>query len=63
LADKINRDVVDSLRRPEVDAMLQRLTLAPMIGSPADAGRFFAEEAERWEQLSRRGMWRVSSWA
>jgi tripartite-type tricarboxylate transporter receptor subunit TctC len=55
LADRINRDVADSLRRPEVDAMLHRLTLEPMIGSRADAGRFFAEEAARWGRVIREG--------
>jgi tripartite-type tricarboxylate transporter receptor subunit TctC len=55
LADKINRDVVDSLRRPEVDAALQRLTLEPMIGSPADAAKFFAEEAARWGRVIKEG--------
>jgi tripartite-type tricarboxylate transporter receptor subunit TctC len=55
LADRINRDVVDGLRRPEVDAMLQRLTLEPMIGSPADARKFFAEEAARWGGVIREG--------
>jgi tripartite-type tricarboxylate transporter receptor subunit TctC len=55
LADKINRDVVDGLRRPEVDAMLRRLTLEPMIGSPADAGKFFAEEAARWGRVIKEG--------
>jgi tripartite-type tricarboxylate transporter receptor subunit TctC len=55
LVDKINRDVVDSLTRREVNATLQRLTLEPMIGSPADAAKFFAEEADRWGRVIREG--------
>jgi tripartite-type tricarboxylate transporter receptor subunit TctC len=55
LADRINRDVVESLGRPEVDAMLQKLTLEPMIGSRTDAGRFFAEEADRWGRVIKEG--------
>jgi tripartite-type tricarboxylate transporter receptor subunit TctC len=55
LADRINRDILESLRRPEVDAMLRRLTLEPMIGSRADAGRFFSEEAARWGRVIREG--------
>src|SRR5262252_7364093 len=51
LADKINRDVVDSLRQPDVTASLARLTLEPMIGSPADAARFFAEETRLWGKV------------
>jgi tripartite-type tricarboxylate transporter receptor subunit TctC len=55
LADKINRDVVDSLRRPEVNAILRGLMLEPMIGSPADAATFFAEEAVRWGRVIKEG--------
>jgi tripartite-type tricarboxylate transporter receptor subunit TctC len=55
LADRVNHDVVESLRRPDVNVMLQKLTLEPMIGSPADAGRFFAEEAARWGRVIKEG--------
>jgi tripartite-type tricarboxylate transporter receptor subunit TctC len=55
LADKINRDVVDVVRQKEVNAMLQELSLEPMIGSAADAGTFFAEEAARWGKVIRDG--------
>jgi tripartite-type tricarboxylate transporter receptor subunit TctC len=55
LADKINRDVVDILRRPEVNAVLRRLMLEPMIGSPAEAATFFAEEAVRWGKVIKDG--------
>ncbi len=48
LASRINGDVVAILRRPEVAESLARLTLEPMIGSPADASRFFAEETRLW---------------
>jgi tripartite-type tricarboxylate transporter receptor subunit TctC len=51
LADKINRDVADALRQPDVAASLARLTLEPMIGSPADAARFFAEETTLWGKV------------
>jgi hypothetical protein len=51
LADKINRDVVNGLRQPDVAASLARLTLEPMIGSPADAARFFAEETGLWGKV------------
>jgi tripartite-type tricarboxylate transporter receptor subunit TctC len=55
LADQINGDVVDILKRPEVHTTLQRLTLEPMIGSPADAKKFFAEEAARWGRVIKQG--------
>jgi len=48
LADKVNHDVVDALRTPDVAERLARLTLEPMIGSRADATRFFAEETRLW---------------
>jgi len=51
LVDKINHDVVDGLRRPDVAAGLAKLTLEPMIGSPADAARFFAEETRLWGKV------------
>jgi tripartite-type tricarboxylate transporter receptor subunit TctC len=51
LADKVNRDVVDSLNKPAVAESLARLTLEPMIGSPADATRFFAQETELWGKV------------
>jgi tripartite-type tricarboxylate transporter receptor subunit TctC len=51
LADKINRDVVAGLARPEVAQSLAGLTLEPMIGSPADAARFFAEETRLWGKV------------
>jgi tripartite-type tricarboxylate transporter receptor subunit TctC len=51
LADKVNRDVVEALRTPDVAERLVRLTLEPMIGSPADATKFFAEETRLWGKV------------
>jgi len=48
LAARINRDVVDILQRPAVSAKLRDLRLEPMIGTPADAAKFFAEETALW---------------
>jgi tripartite-type tricarboxylate transporter receptor subunit TctC len=48
LAARINRDVVEILQRPAVSAKLRDLRLEPMIGTPADAAKFFAEETELW---------------
>jgi tripartite-type tricarboxylate transporter receptor subunit TctC len=53
LAARINRDVVDILRRPAVSAKLRDLRLDPMIGTPADAARFFAEETDLWSKVIR----------
>jgi tripartite-type tricarboxylate transporter receptor subunit TctC len=48
LAARINGDVVRILQQPEVDAKLRDLRLDPMIGSPADAAKFFADETALW---------------
>src|SRR5262245_42211872 len=48
LAGRINRDVVEILQRPTVSAKLRELRLDPMISTPADAAKFFAEETELW---------------
>jgi tripartite-type tricarboxylate transporter receptor subunit TctC len=51
LADKVNRDVVASLKRPEVAKRLDTLSLEPMIGTSADAANFFAEETRLWGKV------------
>jgi tripartite-type tricarboxylate transporter receptor subunit TctC len=48
LATRINRDVVRILQQPAASAKLRDLRLEPMIGTPADAAKFFAEETELW---------------
>jgi tripartite-type tricarboxylate transporter receptor subunit TctC len=53
LAARINRDVVEILMRPAVRAKLRDLRLDPVIGAPADAARFFAEETELWGKVIR----------
>jgi tripartite-type tricarboxylate transporter receptor subunit TctC len=51
LASKINQDVNESLKRPEIADRLQKLTLEPMLGTPADAAKFFAEETQLWGRV------------
>jgi tripartite-type tricarboxylate transporter receptor subunit TctC len=51
LVEKINRDVVEGLRRPEVKETLRRMALEPLIGTPADAAKFFAEETALWGKV------------
>jgi tripartite-type tricarboxylate transporter receptor subunit TctC len=53
LAEKINRDVVAVLQQPELQAKLHQLQLDPMIGTPADATAFFAEETKLWGDVIR----------
>jgi tripartite-type tricarboxylate transporter receptor subunit TctC len=51
LADKINHDIVDSLKRADVGDKLDKLSLEPLFGSPAEAAKYFAEEARRWGKV------------
>jgi tripartite-type tricarboxylate transporter receptor subunit TctC len=51
LAMRINRDVVQTLMEPQVGERLDRLSLAPMIGTPADAAKFFADETRLWGKV------------
>jgi tripartite-type tricarboxylate transporter receptor subunit TctC len=51
LADKINKDVVAVLQRPEIADKLHALRLEPMAGTPADAAAFFASETRLWGRV------------
>jgi tripartite-type tricarboxylate transporter receptor subunit TctC len=51
LAARINRDINDSLTRPELSERLQKLSLEPMPGTPADATKFFVEETALWGRV------------
>jgi len=48
---KINRDVVEVLKRPQVQEKLREFRLEPMIGTPADAAAFFADETRLWGEV------------
>ncbi|HEX3506100.1 MAG TPA: tripartite tricarboxylate transporter substrate binding protein [Xanthobacteraceae bacterium] len=51
LVEKINRDVADILKKPEVVNKLHSLRLEPMGGTTADARRFIAEETTLWGRV------------
>jgi tripartite-type tricarboxylate transporter receptor subunit TctC len=53
LAEKINRDVVEILQKPEISAKLHTLRLEPMAGTTADAAKFIAEETQLWGRVIR----------
>jgi tripartite-type tricarboxylate transporter receptor subunit TctC len=48
LADKINRDVVEILARPEVVEKARGIQMEPATRTRAEAAEFFAEETELW---------------
>jgi tripartite-type tricarboxylate transporter receptor subunit TctC len=51
LADKINKDVVAVLQKPEINEKLRAIRLEPMGGTPADAAAFFASETQLWGRV------------
>jgi tripartite-type tricarboxylate transporter receptor subunit TctC len=51
LQTKVNADVNEALKKPDIADRLQKLTLEPMLGSPADAAKFFAEETALWGRV------------
>ena len=51
LAERINRDTVEILKRAEVGDMLRKLSLEAGATSPADTTRFFADEAALWSKV------------
>ena len=53
LSEKINRDVDEILKRPEITAKLRELMLEPGGGTPAAAAKFFGEEADLWGKVIR----------
>jgi tripartite-type tricarboxylate transporter receptor subunit TctC len=48
LTARINRDVVALLQQPQMEDKLREFRLEPMIGTPADASAFFADETRLW---------------
>jgi tripartite-type tricarboxylate transporter receptor subunit TctC len=51
LAEKINRDVLASLKKPDITAKLNNLMLEQIGGTPQDGVKFIAGEAELWGRV------------
>ncbi|HUD87164.1 MAG TPA: tripartite tricarboxylate transporter substrate binding protein [Xanthobacteraceae bacterium] len=51
LADKINRDVVAILQKPEITEKIRDLRLEPMGGTTADMANFVADETKLWDRV------------
>src|SRR5580658_7221647 len=51
LAEKINRDTDEILKKPEIVAKLRVLQLDPMGGTRADAAKFIADETKLWGKV------------
>jgi tripartite-type tricarboxylate transporter receptor subunit TctC len=51
LVEKINRDVAEILKKPEVVDKLRSLRLEPMGGTTADAATFISDETKLWGRV------------
>jgi len=51
LAEKINRDTDEILKRPDIVAKLRTLQLDPMGGTRADAVKFIGDETQLWGRV------------
>jgi tripartite-type tricarboxylate transporter receptor subunit TctC len=51
IVDKINRDVNEALKDPEVIQRLAQLSAEPMGGSPQATAAYMREEVERWHKV------------
>jgi tripartite-type tricarboxylate transporter receptor subunit TctC len=51
LAERINGDVVEILRRPDINVRLRDMQMEPVASTRAEAVRFFAEEAALWSKV------------
>jgi tripartite-type tricarboxylate transporter receptor subunit TctC len=53
IVDKLNKEINAALAEPGIKARLASLGATPLMGSPADFGKFIAAEAERWGKVVR----------
>jgi tripartite-type tricarboxylate transporter receptor subunit TctC len=51
--DKLNNEINAGLADPKMKARLAELGGTAMIGSPADFGKFIADENEKWGKVIR----------
>jgi tripartite-type tricarboxylate transporter receptor subunit TctC len=51
--DKLNNEINAGLADPKMKARLAELGGTAMIGSPADFGKFIADETEKWGKVIR----------
>jgi tripartite-type tricarboxylate transporter receptor subunit TctC len=51
ITDKINADVNDALRQPELQDRLKKLSAETFGGSAEKAAKYMREEVERWGEV------------
>jgi tripartite-type tricarboxylate transporter receptor subunit TctC len=51
IVDKLNKEINAGLADPKIKARLADLGGTPLVGSPADFGKFIADETEKWGKV------------
>jgi tripartite-type tricarboxylate transporter receptor subunit TctC len=51
ILDRLNKEINSGLADPKIKARLADLGGIPLVGSPADFGKFIAEETEKWGKV------------
>ena len=51
IVDKLNKEINASLADPAIKARLANLGITVFAGSPADFGKFIADETEKWGRV------------
>ena len=51
IVDKLNREINAGLADPKIKARLADLGNTPLVGSPADFGKFIADETDKWGKV------------
>ena len=55
IVDKLNREINTGLADPKIKARLADAGASALSGSPADYGKLFADEIEKWGMVVRAG--------
>jgi tripartite-type tricarboxylate transporter receptor subunit TctC len=51
IVDKLNKEINAAIADPAMAARLAKLGAEPMLMSPAEFGKFIADETERWGKV------------
>jgi len=51
VVDKLNKEINAGLADPKIKARLADLGSTPLVGSPAEFGKFIADETEKWAKV------------
>ena len=53
IVDKLNKEITAALADPKMKASISDMGAAPFVSSPADFGKFIADETEKWGKVIR----------